>query len=133
MVRRTGHELRNALSGVAVNVEVVRSRSERGASAQDLISFADRARLQTGVATMLSDGLIALISAVMSSAGDGTLKNVPGHGAQTQTELMIYGDGAPALVSDIERLASLIGVSVEQRGQRVILRVLPEGKSHSKD
>ena len=133
MVRRAGHELRNALSGVAVNVEVVRSRSERGGSAQDLISFAERARLQTGVATALSDGLIALISAVISSAADGTLKNVPGHGAQSQTELMIYGDGAPALVADIERLASLIGVSVEQQEQRVILRVLPEGKNHSKD
>jgi hypothetical protein len=46
---------------------------------------------------------------------------------------MIYGDGAARLVSDIERLASLIGVSVEQQGERVILRVLPEGKSHSKD
>ena len=133
MVRRAGHELRNALSGVAVNVEVVRSRSERGGPAQDLGSFAERARLQTGVATMLSDGLIALISAVVSSAADGTLKNVPGHGAQSETELMIYGDGAPALVADIQRLASLIDVSVEQREQRVILRVLPEGNSHSKD
>ena len=46
---------------------------------------------------------------------------------------MIYGDGSQALVADIERLASLIGVSVEQRGQSVILRVLPEEKSHSKD
>jgi hypothetical protein len=82
---------------------------------------------------MLSDGLLALISAVISSVADGTLKNVPGHGAQSETELMIYGDGAPALVADIQRLASLIGVSVEQREQRVILRVLPEGNGHSKD
>lgn len=46
---------------------------------------------------------------------------------------MIYGDTAPALVSDIERLTSRIGVGVEQHGQRVILTILPEGKSHSKD
>jgi hypothetical protein len=46
---------------------------------------------------------------------------------------MIYGDAAARLLSDIERLASLIGVSVEQQGESVILRVLPEGKSHSKD
>ena len=133
IIRRAGHELRNALSGVAVNVEVVRSRSERGGSAQDLTSFAERARLQAGVATMLSDGLLALTGAVLASAADGTLRTVPGRGAETQTELMIYGDGAPRLVSDIERLASLIGVSVEQQGERVILRVLPEEKSHSKD
>lgn len=133
MVRRAGHELRNALSGVAVNVEVVRSRSERGGSAQDLTSFAERARLQAGVATALSDGLLALMGAVLTSAADGTLRSAPGRGAETQTELMIYGDAAASLVSDIERLASLIGVSVEQQGERVILRVLPEGKSHSKD
>jgi hypothetical protein len=133
IIRRTGHELRNALSGVSVNVEVVRSRAEREAPAKDLTSFAERARLQVGVATMLSDGLLALVSSVMSAMADGTLKSVPGHGAGTQTELMIYGDRAPALVSDIERLGSLVGVSVEHRGQRVILNVLPEGKSHSKD
>ena len=133
MVRRAGHELRNALSGVAVNVEVVRSRSERGGSGQDLTSFAERARLQVGVATMLSDGLLALMGAVLASAADGTLRTVSGRGAETQTELMIYGDAAARLLSDIERLGSLIGVSVEQQGESVILRVLPEGKSHSKD
>jgi hypothetical protein len=45
---------------------------------------------------------------------------------------MIYGDRAPILVSDIKRLAERIGISVEQRAQRVILTILPEGKSHSK-
>jgi hypothetical protein len=133
IIRRAGHELRNALSGVSVNVEVVRSRSEREAPAKDLAPFAERARLQVGVATMLSDGLLALVSSVMSAVADGTLRSLPGHGAQTQMELMIYGDRAAALVSDIERLASLVGVSVEQRGERVILNVLPEGKGHSKD
>jgi hypothetical protein len=133
ILRRGGHELRNALSGVSVNVEVVRSRSERGSSAKELTAFADRATLQVGIATAISDGLLALVRSVLVAAADGTLKSVPAHGAQSQTELMIYGDGATAVVSDIERLASLIGVSVEQQGQRVILRVLPEGKSHSKD
>jgi hypothetical protein len=46
---------------------------------------------------------------------------------------MIYGDAAATVVSDIERLTSRIGVGVEQNGQRVILTILPEGKSHSKD
>jgi hypothetical protein len=45
---------------------------------------------------------------------------------------MIYGDAAPSVVSDIERLASRIGVRVEQHGRNVILTILPEGKSHSK-
>jgi signal transduction histidine kinase len=133
IVRRAGHELRNALSGVSVNVEVVRSRSERQASVNELTSFAERARLQVGVATMLTDGLLALVSSVLAAAEEGTLKAVRGHGAQSQMELMIYGDRAASLVSDIERLGSAIGVGVEQHGQRVILKVLPEGKDNSKD
>jgi hypothetical protein len=82
---------------------------------------------------MLTDGLLALVSSILVAESEGTLKNVRGHGAATETELMIYGDRAATLVSDIERLASVVGVSVEQRGERVILKVLPEGKSHSKD
>ncbi|HKN57290.1 MAG TPA: hypothetical protein VJV97_00460 [Gemmatimonadaceae bacterium] len=133
IVRRAGHELRNALNGVSVNVEVVRSRSEREGPAKELTRFAEWARLQVDTATMLSEGLLAFVSAVMSAVEDGTLRTVSGHGAQTQMELMIYGDRAPSIVSDIERLASAVNVSVEQHGQRVILKVLPEGKSHSKD
>jgi hypothetical protein len=133
MLRRAGHELRNALSGVSVNVEVVHSRSERGVAAGDLTAFADRARLQVGVATMLADGLLALMNSVMSAVADGTLKSVSGNGAGSQMELMIYGDRRDALLADIRRLASLTGVGVEERGQSVILKVLPEGQSHSKD
>jgi signal transduction histidine kinase len=133
MVRRAGHELRNALSGVAVNAEVVRSRSERGAPASELTSFAERAQLQVGVATMLGDGLLALINSVLLAAADGSLKSAPGNGAGSQLELMIYGDRRETILSDIRRLANLTGVSVEEHDQRVILKVLPEGKSHSKD
>jgi len=133
MVRRAGHELRNALSGVAVNAEVVRSRSERGAVTSEITPFAERAQLQVGVATMLSNGLLALINSVLVAAADGSLKSASGHGAGSQMELMIYGDRREAVLSEIRRLASLIGVSVEEDDQRVILKVLPEGKSHSKD
>jgi hypothetical protein len=133
MVRRAGHEMRNALSGVSVNVEVVRGRSERGAPAADLTSFAERAQLQVGVATMLGDGLLALINSVLVGAADGSLKSASGNGAGSQMELMIYGEQRDTILANIRRLASLTGVGVEERDQRVILKVLPEGKSHSKE
>ena len=133
IIRRAGHELRNALNGVAVNVEVVRSRSAREGSAKELTAFADRASAQVGEASALTDGLIALVGSVLSAQAAGTLKSTGGHGAGAAMELMIYGDGASSALSDIERLASRVGVGVEQHGQRVILRILPEGKSHSKD
>jgi hypothetical protein len=131
--RRAGHEIRNALSGAAVNSEVVRSRSLRDGQPKDLAAFAERAAAQIGEASSLSDGLLALIGSVLASQADGTLKSVTGHGAGSRIELMIYGDAAATVVSEIERLTSRIGVGVEQDGRSVILTILPEGKSHSKD
>jgi len=132
IIRRAGHEIRNALNGVSVNVEVVRSRSGREGPARELTSFADRASSQVSEASALTDGLLAFVSSVIAAQAAGTLKSSGGHGAGSRIELMIYGDGAAAVVSDIERLASRVDVSVEQSGQSVILTILPEGKSHSK-
>jgi hypothetical protein len=132
VIRRAGHELRNALSGVAVNVEVVRSRAAREGAAGEVASFAARASAQVEEASALTDGLLALVSSVVAAQAAGTLKQA-GHGAGSRIELMIYGDAAPSVVSDIERLASRIGVGVEQHGRNVILTILREGKSNSKD
>jgi hypothetical protein len=100
----------------------------------ELASFAERASAQVGEASALADGLLALVGPLLASPTAGTSKTAGGnHGAGSRIELMIYGDGAPAVVSDIERLASRIGVAVEQQGRSVILTILPEGKSHSKD
>jgi signal transduction histidine kinase len=133
IIRRAGHEIRNALNGIAVNTEVVRSRSAREGSSQEITSFAERALSQVGEASALSDGLLALVNSVLAAGAAGTLRSVRGHGAGTRIELMIYGEGVTGTVSDIERLASRVGVGVEQDGERVILTILPEGKSHSKD
>jgi hypothetical protein len=129
------------LNGVAVNVEVVRSRVSRdkagggaaGEAPSDVASFAERASSQVGEAAALTDGLLALVSSVLAAEREGTLKAPRGRSAGSRVELMIYGDNAATIVSDIERLTSRIGVGVEQHARRVILTILPEGKSHSKD
>jgi hypothetical protein len=131
ITRRAGHEIRNALSGVAVNVEVVKSRAARGDGADALAPFADRAALQVGVASALTDGLLGLVGAVLAAEAAGKLRTVPGDGAGTRIELMVYGDRAGVILSNIERLANVVGVTVEEHGERIILTVLPEGKSHS--
>jgi hypothetical protein len=133
ILRRAGHELRNALNGVSVNVEVVRSRADREGSPKELASFAERASAQVGEASALTDGLLAFVGSVLTSQAAGTLKATGDGGAGSRIELMIYGERSAGVMSDIERLTSRIGVGVEQRGQRVILTILPEGKSHSKD
>jgi hypothetical protein len=125
--------LRNALNGVAVNVEVVRSRADRESSPKELGSFAERASAQVGEASALADGLLAFVSSVLAAQAAGTLKTAGDGGAGSRVELMIYGDRSGNLVSDIERLTSRIGVGVEQHSQRVIFRVLPQGNKNSKD
>src|SRR4051812_19764730 len=131
MFRRAGHEIRNALSGAAVNIEVVRSRLAREGPPKDVATFAERAAAQIGEASSLSDGLLALVGA-LAEGWEQASSGSP-NGGESRIELMIYGDASAAIVSDIERLASRIGVAVEQKAQRVILTILPEGKSHSKD
>jgi hypothetical protein len=138
IIRRAGHEIRNALSGVAVNLEVVRSRvAQREAGSgkgvtPEIATFAERAGAQIGEATALTNGLLALVGFVLAAQARGTLRSAPGGSGGSRIELMIYGDRASALVSDIRHLADRIGVGVEQGAKRVILTVSPQGKSHSK-
>ena len=133
ITRRAGHEIRNALNGVAVNVEVVRSRVSRQGAATEVASFAERAASQIGEASALTDGLLALVGNVLDQEARGTLSVAPATGGGSRLELMIYGDRASRFVSDIKRLADRIGVGVEEQAKRVILTVSHEGKSHSKD
>ncbi len=132
IIRRAGHEIRNALSGVAVNVEVVRSRVAREGAATEIASFAERASAQIGEATLLTNGLLSLVGAVLSAEAEGTLHPKAGAGGGSRIELMIYGDRASVAMSDIKHLAGRIGVGIEEDAKRVILTVSPEGKSHSK-
>jgi hypothetical protein len=133
ITRRAGHEIRNALSGVAVNVEVVKSRAARGDGADALAPFADRAALEVGVASALTDGLLGLVASLLTAQAEGKLRTLPPSGTGSRIELTVYGDRASVILSGIRRLADVIGVTVEEHGARVILTVLPEGKSHSKN
>ncbi len=130
VIRRAGHEIRNALSGVAVNLEVVRSRVSREQASAEVLSFADRARLQIQTATGLTNGLLAVMGAAVSAAPEPLGKSTGKSGKGG--ELALNAD-LSAVLADIEQLANAIGVSIEQRGGNVILKVLPEGHSHSKD
>jgi signal transduction histidine kinase len=68
------HELRNALNGVAVNLEVVRSRSGRdGVPASALGSFAGSASGQLEQVITMTDALMALARAGQEPAGIGRM------------------------------------------------------------
>lgn len=133
IVRRSGHEIRNALNGVAVNVEVVRSRKGREGAGGEVDSFAQRAAADVAKASTLTNGALAIVDAVLAAAATGTLRSKGDYGNPGEIELLIYGDRALIFVSDIGLLAAEIGVSVERKEQVVILKVLPEDRSHSEN
>jgi hypothetical protein len=133
IIRRAGHEIRNALNGVAVNVEVVKSRVSRQEGTAEVVSFAERASRQISEASALMDGMLSLVGNVLAAEANGSLTSAPGASGGSRVELMIYGDRASAVASDIKRLADRIGVDVEQHAERVILTVSPQGKSHSQE
>ncbi|MDQ3672912.1 MAG: hypothetical protein M3365_00840 [Gemmatimonadota bacterium] len=133
IIRRSGHEIRNALNGISVNVEVVKSRNGREGAGGEVSSFAQRAASDVAKASALTNGALAIIDVVLAAAAKGDLRSKSPYGDANEIEVMIYGDRAATFVSDIGRLADEIDVSVEQQEQSVILRVLPEDRSHSKD
>lgn len=56
------HELRGAINGVSVSLEVVRSRCERpGTVLSDVVPFAEGASDQLGVVTTMADALLYLV------------------------------------------------------------------------
>ena len=132
ITRRAGHEIRNALNGIAVNVEVVRSRAAREGGAAEIASFAAGASAQISEATALTNGLLSLVGALLAAEGEGSLRTALGASGRNRIELMIYGDRASVFVSDIKHLADCVGVAVEQDAERVILTVSHEDKSYSK-
>ena len=65
IARASGHELRNALNALVVNLEVVRSRTSDPATAP----FAEQAVAQSEESVRLAEAAIALLNLVVGSIG----------------------------------------------------------------
>ena len=95
------HELRNALNGVAVNLEVVRGRAARpDASAAAVVPFAEAAAGQLEALAALVEALLALVRPVPEPPDVGALAG---------------------------RLGTLLDAVARSEGGSVTVRVLPDG------
>ena len=131
ILRRAGHEIRNALNGVAVNVEVVRSRIGREGGGE-VASFSERAAGQIAEASALTDGLLALLGLLVRGQADSAIKAATDPKSGSRIEVTSYTEPTEREMSDIVRLTNRIDVGVEQHARTVILSVYPHGDSHSK-
>jgi hypothetical protein len=72
-LRQLAHDVRNALNGVAVNLEVARSRAERGADVTQVAPFIQTAVQQLDAATRLHKRYADLVAGIAESpAARGT-------------------------------------------------------------
>jgi signal transduction histidine kinase len=67
--RASGHELRNALNALVVNLEVVRSRSDN--LDPSVRSFVTQAIEQSEESVRLAEGTIALLNMIVGAVGHG--------------------------------------------------------------
>lgn len=123
LLRRAGHELRNAQSAAAVNLEVVRSRIASGAAASGVQSFADNAAQGLDDSAKLAEGMIALCNALTTALVDGSavVRDQTERGAAL--ELAMPQASADRLLAAMSSLAGRSGLNAERSGTGVILRI----------
>ena len=127
LLRRAGHELRNAQSAAAVNLEVVRSRVAAGTvTADGLQSFAENASKGLDESARLADGLIALCSAVTAALAVGDACVRERIDCNAALEISLPPDLAERLASSVAYLAERTGLGVERTAAGVILRIPPD-------
>lgn len=131
------HELRNALNGVAVNLEVVRSRAARAGTAADTLgSFAGAAADQLDQVIAMTEALVGLARPLRRSPSVGRVADQvaallrPAAAASgRRLELVVEGEGATGTPAEVVRLlvAGAIRIVVESapEGGEVQCRVRP--------
>jgi hypothetical protein len=109
---RTAHDIRNALNGVAVNLEVVRSRSARGSDGSLVAPFAASAAAELERVTAQADALVGLVRSAGERADVGVLLarfgaflRGPGDPPRLTVDLPSDSGRAETAVSDAARVA----------------------------
>ena len=118
--RTAGHELRNSLNALVVNLEVVRSRSDRMDAAVQ--PFVTQAVEQAEESVRLAEGTIALLNLVAGAVGpDGVLE--ARHVAHGGVAIGAIEGEAQRTARAIQHLAKRAGASVEAGDATVILSI----------
>ncbi len=121
--RASGHELRNALNALVVNLEIVRSRS----SAVDptTMNFVQVAVDQSEESVRLAEGAISLINLVLGAVGnDGSLRIELI--APSTVRIAATETAAARTVHSLASLASRASMSANAEDAAVILSIVAE-------
>ena len=80
-LRQLAHDVRNALNGIAVNLEVARSRARRGVDVGEVAPFIETAAQQLDVATRLYKRYTDAAAAAVAGS-DVAIDAAPGQGTR---------------------------------------------------
>jgi len=128
VARRSVHESRNALNGLVVNLEVVRSRLARSGD-KDLLAFAEDAAAQGEMSVQITEGLGALLSLIVGSVdGSGALRCSTSASPGTLTFELEPGV-AERVVPALTLLGKAIGFTAETSGAETVILSFPEPRS----
>lgn len=120
-----GHEVRNALNGLVVNLEVVRSMA--AASGFVAEPFMTQAVMQSEESIRLAEAAIALMRLLAGAVGENArVSSRPAKGRQVDIEA---GPGADRISSALQPLHDRGVLSVETSGSTVILRIPEEAQT----
>lgn len=124
------HESRNALNGLVVNLEVVRSRLARADHKQDVLAFAEQAASQGEESVKLTEAVGALLSLVLGSVdGNGRLRcsRISAHPEAIRFEL--EPGIAERVLPGLEALGRKTGFMAETSGSETVILSFPEHSS----
>lgn len=130
--RRSGHELRNSLNGLIVNLEVVRSRF--GASGSDvsaMSSFLDQAAYKAEESARLAEAALALLDLVLGAVaerGELQCESITPH----RVRVAASGPAAERTLQSLRVLAGAAGVQSEADDSAIILTI-PQQSSADPD
>ena len=114
-----GHELRNALNGLVVNLEVVRAMAQSAGFVAE--PFMSQAVSQSEESIRLAEAAIAMLKLVTGAVSDNaTAVSVSNAGREVRVEA---GTGAERFVAALEPLSQRGVLSAETSGSTVILRI----------
>lgn len=123
VIRASSHETRNALNGIVVNLEVVRSRLARAAGGSpETLPFAEQAMGQAEESVRLSEGvgsLLQLISGAVDS--EGRIHCTQGDGELESLRFEVGLATADRTLSGLRALGKTLGFRAETDDGTVIL------------
>lgn len=118
LARSSGHELRNALNGLVVNLEVVRAQT--AAARVSVEPFMAHAVAQSEESIRLAEAAIALMLLIVGSATAGNSGMFDGGKNEVRLDA---GSDAERLEKALGALVTRGVVTVERSGSTVILRI----------